>query len=768
MRHLALVFSLFCVCSTFSRAHTDRSTRAGHTEHGHRREISFEARVDYLTGENPRGLATADFNGDGVLDIATVTRISTSEATSDDSVSILLGTGDGRFRRAPDVFLGSTLFTVGIVAADLDHDARVDLAVLSQIGSRVLIVSGQGDGTFGPIETMPVGGQNPVALTSGDFNGDRRDDLAVLNQPFSDPSVPPGAPAPGNIRLFIARQGGAFDSYTVPVGLSPDAMAVGDFNQDGHSDLAVLNSSNVSILLDGHFQATSALPVSNPWRIAAGDLNGDGQLDLAIVDGRTDATASVLIGGGDGTFELGQSLPVTSEPRPQSPDGFATAVEIGNFNGDRWPDVAVTRSVSGTVTLLVGAGNGALQAGPALGVTSSPRAIALGDFDADGRLDLATGGGGAVSIVIARRAGFHLAPAYPVGCCPSSLVTGDFNEDGRFDLVASNFVDSSVTTLLGAGRGRFVPAASSSVQRNPSRIASADFDRDGHLDLAMSNPGLGGGGNTVSIALGLGDGMFRPGEVMTVGSIPEAIVAADFNEDRIPDLAVANHSSFNVSILLGVGDATFVRGVTIGVGRNPLDMALTDANGDNHVDLIVANTNQNNTNEPGSVSVLLGRGNGGFDAMPPVMVGVRPISLATADFNEDRIPDVVVLHQSGGPALSLLLGRGDGTFAAGPDLAGTGDYLTAGDFDADGRVDLAILSGANSVAVLLGNGDGTFDTGTGTVAGTGNGPRSFIAGDFDQDGLLDVATGDYVAGTVSVLINTSRPDRKRPGAAARR
>jgi hypothetical protein len=161
------------------------------------------------------------------------------------------------------------------------------------------------------------------------------------------------------------------------------------------------------------------------------------------------------------------------------------------------------------------------------------------------------------------------------------------------------------------------------------------------------------------------------------------------------------------------------------------------------------------------VSVLLGQGNGGFDALPPLTVGVRPISVAAADFNGDNIPDLAVMNQFGGPPLSLLLGKGDGTFSLGTNVVISGDLVVAGDFDADGRIDLAVSSTDNHVALLRGNGDGTFETGP--LVGTGNASRALVAADFDRNGLLDLATGDYDGRTVSIVINTSEPSRLPEG-----
>jgi len=222
---------------------------------------------------------------------------------------------------------------------------------------------------------------------------------------------------------------------------------------------------------------------------------------------------------------------------------------------------------------------------------------------------------------------------------------------------------------------------------------------------------------------------------------------------------VTNDFGNSVSILLGTGNGMFQAAPTVPVGRNPLAIKVADFNGDGRLDLIVANTNQNPVSEPGSLSILLGRGDGTFQTTSEVTVGIRPIPLAVADFNGDRRLDIAVVNQFGDPPLSILLGRGDGTFQAGTAVqipileVGGSDGLITADFNRDGRMDLAVVSLANYVSILLGQGDGTFETSI--LAGVGNAPHSGTTGDFNHDGLPDLATTDYESGTVSVLINNS-------------
>jgi hypothetical protein len=237
-----------------------------------------------------------------------------------------------------------------------------------------------------------------------------------------------------------------------------------------------------------------------------------------------------------------------------------------------------------------------------------------------------------------------------------------------------------------------------------------------------------------------------------VGVDPESITVGDFNGDGHQDLATANRFPSTVSILLGRGDGTFLAAQDVGVGAVPHSITVGDFNGDGHQDLATANLSN-------TVSILLGRGDGTFQAAQDFGVGSLPFSVIVGDFNGDGHQDVATANagSSNVPSntVSILLGRGDGTFQAVQDFeVGTQPVsIIVGDFNGDGHQDLATTNGVLTVSILLGVGDSTFqaaqDFGVGTL------PQSITVGDFNGDGQQDLATANTAADTVSILINNT-------------
>ena len=329
------------------------------------------------------------------------------------------------------------------------------------------------------------------------------------------------------------------------------------------------------------------------------------------------------------------------------------------------------------------------------------------------------------------------------------IVVGDFNGDGIPDIAgvggrgcfAGPCVDASVGTALGDGKGNFTPATILDIGFGTNletfSVAVGDFNGDGKLDLAVGgevNPTF-----SITIALGNGDGTFSyKGSVATGGAF-EVFAVGDFNGDGIPDLAVANSAADIVTILLGNGDGTFApsTAATSPTGSNPVAIAVADFNGDGIPDLAIGNDPQDGSS--GSVTILLGNGDGTFTAAasPATPSGVNAI--AVADFTGDGKADIVVAN---GLTLTMLKGNGDGTFTSSTITPTAGSFrainmILVGDFNGDGKADLE-LSGYDFF--LLGNGDGTFNVAPLELflPATANPGQNVAAADFNGDGSTDL------------------------------
>ena len=353
--------------------------------------------------------------------------------------------------------------------------------------------------------------------------------------------------------------------------------------------------------------------------------------------------------------------------------------------------------------------------------------------------------------------GFVLLPGFNspaiVGSQPQNTLLGDFNNDGKLDLAATNGNANTVSVLLGNGDGTFQPQTAYDALNAPIAIVSGDFNRDGNLDLAVGDNGVA----TISVYLGNGDGTFLPQQTYTVGNSPLSIAAADFDGDGLLDLAVMGRNDHNVTVLLGQGDGTFQ------VERNVCEdlpaLRLTSGRSirSGHCD---GRLQWGRNHGPGRDRCAERRGgrsagNGRWNFPASGAYGVRfnPIGLAIADFNKDGIPDLAVANLESN-LVSVLLGVGDGTFQPQVTYA-TGRSRResrSADFNGDGNMDLVVSNGgSNTVSVLLGNGDGTFKTQL--VFPTGARPFGMAVGDLNGDGLPDVVAPNSNVTTTSILLS---------------
>jgi hypothetical protein len=362
-----------------------------------------------------------------------------------------------------------------------------------------------------------------------------------------------------------------------------------------------------------------------------------------------------------------------------------------------------------------------------------------GDFNGDGTSDLAvvnaTGlpvfnSGESVTILLGHPDGeLTMAPGSPVelysgGMFASNgaIATGDFTNYGHLDLAVVDGIHETISILLGDGAGRFrlsgapIPFSGG----DPQDIAVGDFTGDGHEDLAFAS-----GGN-VNVLLGDGSGGFAPapGSPFAVAGGPESVVAGHFNADGLSDLAVTTNSG-QLAIYLAMGEGRFqeAAGSPLAAGESPRSMVATDLNGDGKADLAIADEGSD------TVTVLLGDGSGGF---------------APALGSPFAVP--------GGPNAS-------------PSTPGLPDSIAAGDFNGDGNVDLAVANfngSSDDVAVLQGDGHGGFTNAIGSPFPANGNPRPLVVGDFNGDGLPDLAVVNSFQGVVTVLDNTTHEGQEGP------
>ena len=634
--------------------------------------------------------------------------------------------------------------------------------------------------TFAPWTEFSVG-IGPSWVAVGDFNGDGKQDLVTVNLFSDDGSILLGDGVGG----FSA--GGGFE-----VGSKPRSVAAGDFNGDGRQDLAVANgdSGTVSILLgngSGSFGVATNFGVSVGIRsVAVGDFNGDGRQDLALADELSN-NAFIMLGNGAGGFGAAASFGVGANP---------FSATVGDFNGDGNHDLAVANAGSNNVSILLGNGAGSFGAATNFGVGASgggPVAIAVGDFDGDGKQDLGVANFDShnVSILIGNGAGsFSPATTFGVaGSAPQSIAVGDFNGDGLQDLVVANYFSDNVSIMLGNGSGDFGLPFSFGAGSFSGSVAVGDFNGDSQQDLAVANDGS----QSVSVLL-----RNCPTPIPVLGNYPDTSVPLGSNATVTPTAAPVETSRINVSTstnfkgklegdpatgVVRVTDAhpagtypvtvtafssvgatsakiftltvttpptcdplSFIEAADLDAGDSPGSVVVGDFNGDGQQDLAVTNSDSNN------VSVFLGNGPGSFSAATNFSAGTGPTSVAVGDFNSDGRQDLAVANILSSN-VSILLGNGAGSFS--PPVNFSGDAspfgVAVGDFNRDEQEDLVVTNYSSSnVSILFGNGAGSFSAPVNLNVGAN--PVSVTVGDFNGDDRQDLAVANESSANVSILL----------------
>ena len=350
------------------------------------------------------------------------------------------------------------------------------------------------------------------------------------------------------------------------------------------------------------------------------------------------------------------------------PTGTAPgSVEIADFNGDGKPDIVVANEQSNNVTILLGDGKGGFTQ-----AKGSP---------------------------------------FPAGHLPNDIAIGDFNRDGKLDLAIANHEETHLTVLLGDGTGGFTPAPNSplavGVKPHVHGVATGDLNGDGNLDLVTDN----WGNNQVAVLFGNGKGDFSTtGTFLDVGKMPyQRVRVGDVNGDGKADIITTNLEGDNVTVLLGDGRGGFKQaiGSPFPCGDSPFNFAIGDVNNDGKPDLAIVNSPSSAAGRSGKdgLTVLLGNGNGGFTMLAgsPLATGKIPNRVAIGDVNGDGVNDIAVSSPDGNN-ITLFLMSSRGTVASSSTIAvgGKPKGLAIRDLNGDGKADVVTTNnGDNTVTIML-------------------------------------------------------------------
>lgn len=546
---------------------------------------AFDAHILYSGGTNPTAIAVGDLNRDGIPDAVTANFSGDDETKA---VSVMFGTAAGGFGMGWTDY-GAPESPSGIALADVDDDGDLDVLSANYVHNTVSVFLNNGTGVLASRIDLP-GGTVPVGVTTGDFDRDGLADIAATNLnggnvsvflnstvraasghfaatstdfPIGTASMTPrtvvladmnrdGIPdavtantAHGSVSVVPGLGGGSFGTsteYSISplTNTFPNYVKTADLNRDGYLDFVVTSSKTslpdviktVSVRLSngaGGFQATwTHLETgSDPQGLDVGDLNRDGLIDLVVAN-YASASVSVFLATGPGTFGAKTDFPTASFPRE---------VVIGDFNGDGVPDLAAATSGGNRfVSVLLGFGNGTFATYQNYQIPGDfgPMAIATDDVDRDGDLDLVTVGPGldskgwAAVLLNDGAATFEDHGRYQTASYPRGLALGDLNGDAIPDLVSANYDGATVSVLHGTGVGSFGSKTDSMIAQNTMSVALGDVNADGNDDIVAagySSDALSVLLNTAPEATDLGVSVIATPAIVSVGTAVTYTVA---------------------------------------------------------------------------------------------------------------------------------------------------------------------------------------------------------------------------------------------------
>lgn len=761
----------------------------------------------FSVGNGPVAVVTGDVNFDGFLDMVTANNAASS-------VTVRLGDGDGNFNDPRDFSV--TGGPTALVIADLKNVRnRPDLAVIS--GQTLTLLSGNGDGTFTPFSpgTVTLPGSGAAGIVAGLFNSDTNIDLAI------------SLASSNQVVVLLGNGNGTFQAPEIyNVCAQPTGIVSAAFDTPGIYDLATVCvdafvDQNVAILFgdgDGEFEQNdtpSSAEVSST-ALAAVDLDLDGRIDLPVTNVSAGLALAVLYNDPDAVGADDNGFLLLGNVAGGGLGGAATAIQAGSLNGDGFPDLVALQlqnfnPVAIAVLINTSGGGGTPTPSPTIGSptvapTPTPTATPIGPTPTP-----------TPTVTLTPTSTPTRIPTVPYTVCNTndsgqpplqgsllSVAVGRLTNEASFIAVADNSGDriellvtnldqgaSSACGLLGLERladvrtvvePRAVIAQTADLDGN---LLPLDLDRDGRTDLAAV------GSRGLSVFFGDGAGAFAagPDNPMPAGTSPRALASADYNRDGLPDIIVADGEGNSVSILLGTGGRTMQPACPVTVGRRTNAIVARDLNRDGRLDFGASSEQTNDisvflqrtptaTPAPAGCSAL----SGNFRGLSPINLGGRPTALIADIFEfTDRVPDLAVaLTQTGQDGtIAVYLGRSIGTDiayqrgsvvtvprpsgASGPSVPSA---LGSADIDLNGLEDLIVADRTNGdIVIFLAASDGSFSNSLIPLPIGGVNPAGLAVAanpDIDGDGRPDIVVANEGNASVSILVSARPPATPTP------
>jgi gliding motility-associated-like protein len=720
--------------------------------------LGFATRVSFATGSTPIYVDFGDLDGDGRTDLAVVNRNS-------NSVSIFRNTGTKgqiAFAAKQDFAVGA--FPSGVAIGDIDGDGKPEVLTANRSAGTVSVfrnTSSNGAVSFAARVDLTSATANSVAV--GDMDGDGKLDVVVANYTSRTVSVFRNNSSSGIITA------GSFDAradLTNSATANPTYVSIGDVNGDNKPDILVGNDNGTSMQVHRNISSAGSLTSGSfapkvdyttgtrPHNVTSGDIDGDGKPEI-ISSNATSVTISVL-------RNVIIPIPTLTSFSPDAgPVGTSVILTGTNFSSTPASNTVYFGAVKASVTA---ATTTQLTVSVPPGATYQPISVMAGGRTAysDKPFVVTFSNGGAINAC-----SFVAGADLTTGAGAFIVSVGDFDGDGKDDLASTNYSANTISVFRNASSGpgnvTFAAKVDFTTGNSPLSINVADFDADGKPDLVVTNSGLG---TAVSVFRNLSTG---PGNItfaarvnFTTGDNPNYVAVGDLDKDGKTDIAVVNFTPRTVSVFhntsTGVGNISFDPKVDFQTGQQPNSIAIADLDGDDNADLAIANLGdesvsviRNTNSQPGVIS---------FASRIDFATGNTPRLASIADLDGDNKPDLAVAND-GSNTVTILRnissGIGDISYAAQPDvITGSGPrFVSIADLDGDGKVDLAVSNqNDNNVSAYKNiSGAGSISFAVKADFAVGARPFAVSVGEFDGDGKADLAATNFNGTSISVLRN---------------